>query len=108
MIPPSEGGLKEARDIENNIIIRDYTLLSIITHQIRKMSACYKVIRGCECCIYAKSIHSELLSRRDCYSRNFNNIIKNAQKIRPGEKANRLFDTYKNSMMPYGHHMYVT
>ena len=50
---------------------------------------------GCECCIYAKSIHSELLSRRDCYLTKLKNLSQNSQNIRSGEKANRLFEIYK-------------
>ena len=34
------------------------------------MSARYKVLRGCECCISDKSIHSSLLSWRDRYLKN--------------------------------------
>ena len=106
-IPLEEGGLNDARYSDNNIIISDSTLLSIFPPQINNISSWYKVMCGCEFCIYAKSIHSSLLSWRDCYSRNFNNIIKNAQKIRPGEKANRLFDTYKNYVIPHGRHIYA-
>ena len=36
------------------------------------MTACYKIMCGCECCIYAKSIHSSLLSWRDRYFKNPN------------------------------------
>ena len=53
VIPPKEGGIKEARDSENNIIISDSTLQSI-----QKMLARYKVMCGCECCISSKSINS--------------------------------------------------
>ena len=35
---PVYGGLKEARDAENNIIIGDYTLPSLLPPQLRKMS----------------------------------------------------------------------
>ena len=46
---PGEGGHKEAREAENNIIISDSTLRSIIPHQLKRMFARYKVICGCEC-----------------------------------------------------------
>ena len=46
---PGEGGHKEARDAENNIIISDSTLRSIIPPQLKRMFARYKVICGCEC-----------------------------------------------------------
>ena len=35
---PEGGGIKEARDSENNIIISDYTLLSLFLPQQKKMS----------------------------------------------------------------------
>ena len=35
--------------------------------QLKQMSARYKVMCGCEFCIYAKSIHSSLLSWRERY-----------------------------------------
>ena len=55
---PKAGGLKEARDADNNIIISDYKLQSILPLQRKKTSARYKVMCGCECFISAKSIHS--------------------------------------------------
>ena len=59
---PNDGGLKDARDEYDNIIISDSTLHSLLPPQIKEMSARYKVMGGCECCIYSKSIHSSLLS----------------------------------------------
>ena len=50
--------------------------LSVILHYVHychpslKMSSRYKVMFGCECCIYAKSIHSSLLSWIDRYLKN--------------------------------------
>ena len=52
-----DGGIKEARDKDNNIIISDSTLRSLLTPQLEKTSSRYKVIHGCKCCISAKSIH---------------------------------------------------
>ena len=64
MFAPEEGGLKKARDADNNIIISDSTLCNILTIQLKKMSYQYKVMCGCECCISAKSMHSSLLTWR--------------------------------------------
>ena len=61
------GGIKEARDEGDNIIISDYTLRSLFSPQFKTMSPRYKVICSCECCISAKSINSSLLSWRDSY-----------------------------------------
>ena len=58
-------GIKDARDEDDNIIISDYTLRSLLPPQLIQMSAGYKVIFGCECYISAKSIHLSFLSWRD-------------------------------------------
>ena len=76
--------------------------------QLKKIYACYKVMCSCECCISANIIHSSLLSWRDRYLRKLNNLSQNSQNRRSGEKANRLFVTYKNSMMPHRRHIYAT
>ena len=62
-----EGVVKEGIDTDNSIIIIDTTLRTIIPPQIKKMSACYKVMCGCKCCISTKIMHSSLLSLRDSY-----------------------------------------
>ena len=54
---PNNGGLKDARDEDGKMIISDSTLRSLLPPQLKKMSARYKIMCGCECCIYAKSIH---------------------------------------------------
>ena len=67
---PNDGGLKDARDEYGKSIISDSTLCSLLPPQLKKMSARYKIMCGCECCISAKSIHSSLLSWRDRYLKN--------------------------------------
>ena len=67
VINTNDGGLKDARDEYDNIIISDYTLSSLLPNQLKQMSVRYKVMCGCECCIYAKRIHSSLPSWRDRY-----------------------------------------
>ena len=54
--PQEEGRLKEARYKEDNIILSDSTLRNILPPKLNNMNSQYKVICGCECCIYAKSI----------------------------------------------------
>ena len=61
---------------------------------------------GCEGCIYARSIHSSLLSWRDRYFKNIKDQIQNAQNRRSGGKANCVYETYKNMVMPHGSHIY--
>ena len=50
-------GLKDDRYEDDNIIISDSTLGSLLTPQLKKMSALYNIICGCECCISDNSIH---------------------------------------------------
>ena len=64
---PQYGGLNDARDEENNIIISDSKLRSLLPPQLKQMSAQNKIMCGCECCISDKIIHSSLLSWRDRY-----------------------------------------
>ena len=71
------------------------------------MSALYKVMCGCECCIYAKSVHSPLLSWSDKYLEKLKNQSQNAQNRRYGEKAHHIYETYKNTVMAYGRHIYA-
>ena len=54
---PHDGGLKDARDEDDKIIISESTLRSLLPPQFKKMSARYNIMCGCECCIYARSIH---------------------------------------------------
>ena len=63
MVSPSEeGGLKEARDADNTIIISDSTLIKILPPQLNKMTYRYKFVCGCERWISANIMHSYLLT----------------------------------------------
>ena len=55
---PNYGGITDDRDEYDNIIISDSTLHSLLKPQLKQISARYKVICGCECCISAKILHS--------------------------------------------------
>ena len=92
---PEEGELMEERDAENITIISDSTLLTIIPPQLKKMSAQYKVMCGCERYIYDKIIHLSLLSYRDHYLRKIKNLSQNTQNRMSGKKPNSIFETYK-------------
>ena len=50
--PTEEGGLNEARDTDNNTIISYSTLRKILPPRLKNMADRYKVMCGCECCIY--------------------------------------------------------
>ena len=46
---PEEGGIKDARDADNNTIISDSTLCTTMPPQLKNISARYKVMCGYEC-----------------------------------------------------------
>ena len=69
---PNDGGLKDARDEDGNIIISNSTLRLLLPPQLKQMSTRYKVMCGSECCISAKIIHSSLISWCDRYLKNWN------------------------------------
>ena len=71
------------------------------------MSARYKIMGGCECCVSNKTIHSSLLSWRDRYLKKTKDKIQNAQNRRSGEKLHQIYETYKNTVMPHGHIIYA-
>ena len=91
---PNCGGLKDARDEYGKIIISDSTLRLLLPPQLKQMSARYKIMCGCECCIYDKNIHSSLLSWRDRYLKELKDQIQNAQNRRSGEKAHQIYTTF--------------
>ena len=64
---PNDVSLKDARDEYGKIIISGSTLRSLFPPKLKQISARYKIMCGCECCISAKSIHSSFLSWRDRY-----------------------------------------
>ena len=72
------------------------------------MISLYKVIPGRGCCISSKNMHSSLLSWRDRFLEKLKDKRCSAQDRRSGEMANHLFETYKNTFMPHGNHMFQT
>ena len=102
----NDGGLKDIRDKDDNIIIRYFTMRLLFPPQLKKVSARYKFMCGCECCISAKIIHSSLLSWRDRHLKKLKDKIQNSQIRRSGEKAHHIYETYKNTLIPHGLHIY--
>ena len=45
----NDGGIKDARDEDGKIIISDSKLRALLPPQLKKMSAPYKIMCGCEC-----------------------------------------------------------
>ena len=62
---------------------------------------------GCECCISAKIIHSSLISLRGRYLEKLKYNSQNSQSRRSGEKSHHIYETYKNTVIPYGRHVYA-
>ena len=79
----------------NNIITNYSALRNIMPSQNKNISAQYKVMCDCECCIYAKSMQYYLLSRRGFYLKKLKDISQKSQNIKYGETTNHLFRTYK-------------
>ena len=52
-------------------------------------------------------MHSSLLSWRDCYFKKLKDLIQKYQNRRSREKANRIYETYKNIVMPHGRQIYA-
>ena len=63
----NDDDMKYARYQDDNIIISDSTLRSLLPPQPKFFSAPYKFMCGCKCCISAKIIHSSLISWSDRY-----------------------------------------
>ena len=78
----------------------------MLSPQSKQIYARYKVMCGGECCIYANIIHSSLLSWCDRYLEKLKDKIQNAQSRKSCEKAHHIYETYKNTVMPYGRHIY--
>ena len=72
------------------------------------MSEPYKIMCGCVCCIYEKSMNSSLLTWRYSHPKHLKYLIKNTQKIRYVERGSRIFETYKKSLRTFGCHIHNT
>ena len=62
---------------------------------------------ACGCCISAKIIHSSFLSWLDRYLEKLKDKSQHAQIIRSVEKSHHIYETYKNTVMPHGRHIYA-
>ena len=62
---------------------------------------------GCECCISEKYAFVSL-NMAGLLSEKLRDQSKNAQNIRSGKIASSIYETYKNSVMQHGHHIYKT
>ena len=99
---PNDSVIKKALDEENNINISDSKFLTLLSLQLKLMSARYKVMCRCEYWISSKSINALLLSWSHPYLKKFKNQSQNAQNGRSSEKSNCIYETYKNRVIPHG------
>ena len=93
--PPEEGGLKESKYAENNIIIQDSILCNTLRPQLKKITAQSRLMCGCERCIYEKNMHSYLLTWHDHHLKQLKYRSQNAQNRRSGEISSRISEIYK-------------
>ena len=82
--PPEEGGMIEARNAQDNIIISGSTLRNILPPQLNNMTARYKLMCGCKCYISSQSMNSFLLTWRDLHFKHLKYRSHNAQNKRSG------------------------
>ena len=82
IIPHEEGVIKEARDAEDEIIMSDSILRNILAHQLKKITAQYKLMGGFECCISDKSMYLSLLTWNYHHIKHLKYRSQNAQNIR--------------------------
>ena len=107
VIDTNDGVLKYSRDEYGKIVISDSTLRLLLSPQLKQISARYKIMYGCECCISEKIIHSSLLSWLNRYLEKLKDKIQNAQSRISDDKSHHIYTTYKNTVMPHGRHIYA-
>ena len=74
----------------------------------KRVSTRYKVMCGCECCIYYKNMHLYFLTWYDRNLKQLKDWSKNSQNRSYGKIASIIFETYKNSVRPHGFHINTT
>ena len=102
------GVLKETRDADKNIITSDSIICNILPPQLKKVSAWYKVMCGCDCLIYAKTMHLYFLTWTDHHLKQLKDWSNNSQNRRSGEIYIYIYDAYKNSVRYHGWHIHRT
>ena len=102
------GVSKELRYKQNNIIISDSVLCTIIPPQLKKMSSWYKVMGRYKCFISAKSMNYSLLTWCGCYSEKLKYQSHNVQNRSIGEITSRIFVTYNNYVRPHSFRIHKT
>ena len=108
VIPPEEGKIRKARDVDNNTIISDSTLRNILPPQLKKMTSQYKVMCACECCILANILHFSLLPWLDNLLKHLKDRSHIAQNRKSGEISSPIFETYNNSVRCHACNLYNT
>ena len=100
------GGLKEARDEDDNIIISDSTLRSLFPPHLKK---CRQDKKSCVVAnvAYLPKLYIHNYFHGVIVIKKLKDLSQNSQNRRSGEKENHIYETYKNKFMPHGRHIYA-
>ena len=103
-----KGGLKEAQEKPNNIIISEYMIRHTFPPWLNNMSSHHKVMCGYYCCISSNFIYLSLLIWIDFHLKKLKYHILYSQNIMWGKMTSRIYATYNNYVIPHGNHVYKT
>ena len=103
---PIDGRLKEARDEENNIIISNSTLRSLLPPQLKK---CFQDTRLCVVVnvAYLPKLYINHYYQGMIGIKKLNNQRQNSQNRRSGEKEIAYKKHIQNTVLPHGRHIYA-
>ena len=99
------GGLKEEIDEDDNIIISDSTLCSLLPPQLKQfrqdtMSCVVENVAYLPKVYIHNYYHGVIIIKKKLKGHS-----QNAQNRSSGEKANPIYETYKNTVIPHGRHI---
>ena len=100
--PTSSGDLIEAR---HKITISSSVKILKNIPQLYKMSAHFKVICGCGCCIFSRCIYSPLFISYNKHMKTLEEIFQKFQSTSSGEMKSIIYQNYKNYVMTHGSHV---
>ena len=84
-------------------------LCKMLPPKLKNMTSRYKVMCGCEGFnLFAKNMYPSLLSWHEGFFKTIKYKSCNVQNRKSSEMTNTLLETYTNSVMPHGNHMFQT
>ena len=102
----NDGGLKDARDEENNIIISDSTFFSLLPPQFKKIRMIQ--VHVWLLMLYFRQNYTFIIAILAWYIfENMKDKSQNSQSRRFGEKAHHIYETFQNTVIPHGRHIYA-